>query len=292
MRDYVQMHLVVIAWGFTAILGMLIQVPVLEVVIWRTGLSAIGFFLLAVALGSRLRIVRAEALKLAGNGALLALHWMLFFLAARLSTASVCLAAMPTAMLWCSLIEPMTDGTRRWNKMELAVGSVMVGAVWLIYHVEARYWLGFSVGLLSALLAAIFAVINKQLVRRWHFSTIGTYQMSGALVLSLAIIPFFPSPSGPFLTAPSAADLGWLLLLALGCTVAAYAGYMDVLRRLSVFQVNVIYNMEPVYGILLAAVIFGKNELMSPGFYVGAGIILAVVISLPWLRRGQKLSPA
>ncbi|MCB1209996.1 MAG: DMT family transporter [Verrucomicrobiales bacterium] len=288
MRDYLQMHLVVIAWGFTAILGMLVQIPVLEVVVWRTGLAALGFCLVALSMRTRLRIVRKAALQLAGNGAILAMHWMLFFLAARLSTASVCLAAMPTAMLWCSLIEPLTDGTRRWNKMELAVGSVMVGAVWLIYHVEPRYWLGFSVGLVSALLAALFAVINKQLVRRWHFSTIGTYQMSGAFVISLAVLPFFPSLAGSLMTMPSAADIGWLLLLSLGCTVAAYAGYMDALRRLSVFQVNVIYNMEPVYGILLAAMIFGKKELMSPGFYVGAGIIVAVVLSLPRLRRWQN----
>ena len=169
----------------------------------------------------------------------------------------------------------------------LIVGAVMVGAVWLIYHVEARYWLGFSVALIAAFLAAVFAVINKQLVRRWHFSTIGTYQMSGAFVVTLAALPFFRPTSGALLTMPTAAQIGWLALLAFGCTVAAYAGYMDALRRLSVFQVNVIYNMEPVYGILLAAAIFGKRELMSPGFYLGAGIILMIVVSMPWLRRWQ-----
>ena len=287
MRDYVQMHLVVIAWGFTAILGMLIQIPVLEVVIWRTGLAAIGFAVVASVMRTKLKVARGPALRLAANGAILGVHWMLFFLGARLSTASVCLAAMPTAMLWCSLIEPLADGTRRWNKLEMIVGAVMVGAVWLIYHVEARYWLGFSVALIAAFLAAVFAVINKQLVRRWHFSTIGTYQMSGAFVVTLAALPFFRPASGVLLTMPTAAQIGWLALLAFGCTVAAYAGYMDALRRLSVFQVNVIYNMEPVYGILLAAAIFGKRELMSPGFYLGAGIILMIVVSMPWLRRWQ-----
>jgi drug/metabolite transporter (DMT)-like permease len=194
----------------------------------------------------------------------------------------VTLAAMPTAMLWCSLLEPWINGSRRWRPLELVVGGVIVGAVWLIYEVEFRYWQGFSVALGAALLAAIFTVFSKQMVSRCHYAVMGSYQMSGACLVSLAGWGWFENGH---VTVPGWDDLLWLLLFASLCTVWAYAGYMDVLRRLSMFTVNVIYNMEPIYGILLAALIFGQAEYMSAGFYLGAGIIIGSVILVPWLEK-------
>lgn len=284
LRDYVQLHLVVLAWGLTAILGKLIELPPVDVVLLRTALAAAGFAGLARLAGQRARIPRRQWLPMFGVGVILGLHWILFFWSARLATASVCLAAMPTAMLWCSLIEPWIDGSRRWRPAELLVGVVMVGAVWLIYEFEFRHWLGFSVAIASAVLAAFFATLSKQQVTRGtHWSVIGFYQMTGACVAAVAARPFLESGLLP--ARPDAFSALWLLVLALVCTVAAYAGFMDVLRRVSVFTVNIVYNMEPVYGIALAALVFGRAEVMSGGFYLGAGIIMAVVLGLPWVRR-------
>jgi len=285
MRDYLKLHLVIIAWGFTAILGKLIDMPPVEMLVWRTALAALGFVMVARWHGLSLRLPRAQMLTMMLLGGLLGAHWILFFLSARLATASVCLAAMPTAMLWCSLLEPWVDGTRRWRPLELVVGAVIVGAVWLIYEVEFRYWLGFSVGLGAALLAAIFSVINKQVVSRCHYAVMGTYQLTGACLVSAVAWLWFEQGH---VTTPGWDDLGWLLLFASVCTVWAYAGYMDVLRRLSMFTVNVIYNLEPIYGILLAALIFGQSEYMSPGFYIGAGIIIGSVILVPWLEKWAR----
>lgn len=282
MRDLLKLHLVILAWGFTAILGKLIVMPAVEMLVWRTTLAALGFALTARFMGVSLNLPARERWRMFGLGGLLGLHWILFFLSARLATASVSLAAMPTAMLWCSLIEPWMNGTRRWRFLELAVGLVMLGAVWLIYEVEFRHWLGFSIALASAVLAALFAVASKQWVSRCHFAVMGALQMSGAAVVSVAGWLWF---EGGHVTPPSLADLLWLLLFASVCTVWAYAGYMDVLRRLSMFTVNVIYNLEPVYGILLAALIFGSQEYMSTGFYFGAAIIILAVILVPWLER-------
>lgn len=282
MRDLLKLHLVILAWGFTAILGKLIAMPAVEMLVWRTTLAALGFAMTAGFMRASLHLPAAERRKMLWLGGLLGLHWILFFLSARLATASVSLAAMPTAMLWCSLIEPWINGTRRWRLLELVVGLVMLGAVWLIYEVEFRYWLGFSIALASAALAAVFAVVSKQYVARCHFAVMGTYQMSGATIVCLAGWLWFGN--GP-VTVPSGLDLLRLLLFASVCTVWAYAGYMDVLRRLSMFTVNVIYNLEPIYGILLAALIFGSEEYMSTGFYVGAAIIIGGVILVPWLER-------
>jgi drug/metabolite transporter (DMT)-like permease len=283
-RDYLQLHLVVLAWGLTAILGKLILLSPVDVVLWRTLLAALGFVVITRLLGHRLTISIRTAAAMLGVGILLGLHWILFFWSARLATASVCLAAMPTAMLWCTLIEPLIDGTRRWRLSELVVGMIMVGAVWLIYEFEFRYWLGFSVSIASAVFAAFFATFSKQQVAgAAHWSVIGAYQMTGAFIAALLCRPFLEQGLLPML--PDAASAFWVIVLALICTVAAYAGFMDVLRRVSVFTVNVVYNMEPVYGILLAALVFGQAEFMSGGFYIGAGIIIAIVLTLPWIRR-------
>ncbi len=282
-RDYLQLHLVVLAWGLTAILGKLIVLAPVDVVLWRTLLTALTFALLAPLLGHSLRVSKRGVLAMLGVGFLLGLHWILFFWSARLATASVCLAAMPTAMLWCSLIEPLIDGSRKWRLSELLVGLVMVGAVWLIYTVES-YWQGFSVAIAAAVLAAFFATFSKQQVAKdTHWSVMGCYQMSGACLAACVSRPFLETGRLPAL--PDLNSALWLLVLALVCTVAAYAGFMDVLRRVSVFTVNVVYNMEPVYGILLAALVFGQAEFMSGGFYLGASIIVAVVLTLPWIRR-------
>lgn len=176
-----------------------------------------------------MKIPFRDQLALFGIGVLLGLHWVLFFFSARLSTASISLAALPTLMIWCSLIEPLVNGSRRWSRTELLVGVVTIGAVWLIYSVELRYWFGFSVGLLSALFAAFILVSNKQLVHRFHFAPMCFYQMAGACAVSWCLLPLV---NGRILPAvPGAIDFGWLLILSLGCTVLPYAGLLTCCGR-------------------------------------------------------------
>lgn len=287
MRDYLLIHVVVLAWSFTSILGRWIDLPPVDLVVWRSGLAALGFAGVALVTGKRLGGDWRRALGLMGVGLLLGWHWVLFFLSARLATVSVCLAALPTAMIWCSLIEPLVDGSRRWLRGELLVGLVMVGAVWLIYQVEFSHWWGFTVALGAAVLAALYSVLTKQMVVRWPASVIGFYQMTGAMLGVLLGLPLVGGGEG--LALPAGGDWLSLLVLAWGCTVAAYMGYLDALTRVSVFTVNVIYNLEPVYGILLALLFFGEAEKMSPEFYAGAGVIVAVVLALPWAKQRKRI---
>lgn len=280
-------HVVVLAWSFTSILGRWIDLPPVDLVVWRSGLAALGFAGVALVTGKRLGGDWRRALGLMGVGLLLGWHWVLFFLSARLATVSVCLAALPTAMIWCSLIEPLVDGSRRWLRGELLVGLVMVGAVWLIYQVEFSHWWGFTVALGAAVLAALYSVLTKQMVVRWPASVIGFYQMTGAMLGVLLGLPWVGGGEG--LALPAGGDWLSLLVLAWGCTVAAYMGYLDALTRVSVFTVNVIYNLEPVYGILLALLFFGEAEKMSPEFYAGAGVIVAVVLALPWAKQRKRI---
>jgi drug/metabolite transporter (DMT)-like permease len=287
MRDLLKLHLVIAVWGFTAVLGKLIELPPVLMLLWRTAMAALGFAWLARVRGQSLRLPPEQWHRFLFLGALLGGHWVLFFLSARLSTASVSLAAMPTTMLWCSLLEPWVDGSRRWRPLELVVGGVMLGAVWLIYEVELRHWVGFSVALAAAALAAVFVVCTKQMVSRCHDAVMGTWQMMGAF---LGCLPGWWWLEGAEVALPDLRSLLLLVFFASVCTVWAYAGYMDVLRRLPVFTVNVVYNLEPLYGIALAALVFGTSEHMRPGFYLGAGLIAGSVLAVPWLERwtGQR----
>jgi len=278
---------VILAWAFTAILGKLITLPALDMVVWRTALATSGFVGLAALLRSPLWLGRKGSLTLFGIGALLGVHWFLFFLSGRLATASVSLAAMPTMIIWCALIEPLVNGTRRWSRVELLVGAVVIGAVWLIYSVELRHWFGFTVGILSAVVASVYAVLNKQVVGDFPFAPLCAWQLGGACAATWTLLPFVGGTALPAL--PGGSDLGWLLLFAFGCTVLPYAAFVYVMRRLPVFTVNVVYNLEPLYGMVLAALVFGSREQMTPGFYAGAAIIIASVLAVPWLQRRAQV---
>jgi len=287
LRDFIWLHLVILSWGFTAILGKLITLGPLDLVIWRAGLAALGFAAVAKWVGVSMKLPRNEALKLLGFGAIIGLHWLLFFLAARLSTASMTLSALPTMMIFGSLLEPMFDKSKRWRLSELTAGVVICCAVWMIYQVEFRYWLGFTVALMSVILAALFTIGNKQLTHRYHFAVLMGWQMLGGCLVCLILRPFFVE--GSLLPAwPDLPDFLWLLVLALVCTVLAYAGYANLLRRIPIFTLNVAYNMEPVYGIIMAALFFGDTEHMSLGFYIAASIIVASVVILPMMEKRRS----
>lgn len=283
MPPLLVLHLVILAWAFTAILGKLISLPSLDMVVWRTGLATLGFVAIALAMRAPLRLAKRDAGILFGLGAILGLHWVLFFLSARLATASVSLAAMPTMLIWCTLMEPFVNGTRRWSRVEVILGMVIIAAVWMIYAVELNHWFGFTIGIVSALIASVYAIFNKQVVARYHFATLCAWQLGGACVAAWVLLPFVSGTALP--ATPGARDLGWIVLFAIGCTVLPYAAFVYVMKRMSVFTVNVVYNLEPLYGMALATLIFGVKEQMTPGFYAGAAIIIASVLAVPWLQR-------
>jgi drug/metabolite transporter (DMT)-like permease len=286
MRYYLLLHVVVFLWAATSILGKLISLSPMDLVIWRTGISAVGFIVIALMRGESLLMRWARAWPLVLVGAIMGWHWVLFFLSARLSTASVCLATLPTMMIFGSLMEPVFNGTRRWSKLELSSGLVIVLGLWIIYRAELQHLAGLLVGLASAVLASVFSVANKRFTQRHPWSVLCAYQMVGACVGTLVLLPFITGHGLPAL--PAASDLTPLLTLALLCTVVTYGAFMVVLRHLEVFSVNVLFNLEPVYGMILATFFLGRAEQMSTAFYGGAVLIMSAVIVIPILQRQAK----
>ncbi|WP_316934204.1 DMT family transporter [Hymenobacter sp. AT01-02] len=179
LKDYVRLHFIVLLWGFTAILGKLISVPPVELVFWRTLLATVGMGALLMVRGQSWRIPAGEALRLLGVGSLVAVHWITFFLAARLSSVSVCLAGLATLALWTSLLEPLLLW-RRVRFYEVGLGLLTMVGLYLVSQAELGQLAGLLVAIGSAGLSALFSVLNSKLVQRHSPLRLTFYEMAGA----------------------------------------------------------------------------------------------------------------
>jgi len=286
-KDYLHLHFLVLIWGFTAILGLLITIPPVEVVFYRTLFASFGLGILMYFYNLSFSIGKDEIIKLLFTGSLIAGHWILFFTSARISTASVCLAGMATTSFWTSLLEPLLLKKRiKWY--EVFLGIIVIIGLYIIFHFEFNHALGLLLALISAFLAALFTVINSQFAKVQHHHTITFYEMTGAclsIVLFFPIYRFWFAENHQLNLHLSNYDLLYVSILALICTVYAYSASIDLMKKISAFSVNLTVNLEPVYGIILAVIIFGDREKMHPGFYIGASIILFSVLAHPFLNK-------
>lgn len=294
-KDYLLLHFIVMIWGFTAILGLLISLPSLELVFYRTLIATIGVLVVMLVRKKSISVPLPELLKIAGVGVLISLHWIFFFWSARVSTASVCLAGMATTSLWTAFVEPMVNRTKvKWY--EVALGLLVISGLLVIFQFESGYWLGLAMALVSAFLGALFSVLNGRLTMRHTPYQITLFEMGAACLFALLFMPIyakFLTEGNPIQWAWKDLDWLWLLLLGGVCTVYAFSVSVDLMKRLPVFSINLTINLEPVYGILLAVLIFGEREKMTPQFYLGTLIILVSVLIYPvlnyWNKRRKSL---
>ncbi|WP_240099033.1 DMT family transporter [Thermomonas flagellata] len=289
-----QIHLCVLLWGFTAILGKLITLPALPLVWWRMLIVVAALALLpAVWRGLRAIPVRARW-AYAGIGALVALHWLTFYGAIKLSNASVAATCIAFATPITALVEPLLTG-RRFQPRELLLGLAALPGIWLVVGgVPAGMHAGIAIGVLSAALVAVFGSLNKRMVEAGEPLAVTALELgAGVLTLSLLapLMPrLMPAFAGPVLALPAGMDVLWLLLLALGCTLLPFALCLVALRHLSAFTAQLAVNLEPVYAIVLAALLLGEQQELSARFYAGVAIILGAVFAHALLlgRRGPQ----
>lgn len=291
LQSYLHLHFVVLIWGFTAIIGLLVSLTPLSLVFYRTLLASAGMGVLLFYRKIDIRLDNRSLFKIIGTGVLIAFHWFLFFGAARASTASVCLAGMSTCSLWTSLIEPLFNH-KKISWLEVLVSLVVIIGLYVIFLFEFNHILGLVMALASALLAAVFSIINGNLTRQHNALVITFYEMIGAFLTTVIFLPLFHfviAPDEKFNFIPQMGD--WLLLFVLAwiCSVYAYTASLKLLRLFSVFAMNLTINLEPVYGIILAFLILGEKERMTAGFYAGTLVILLAVLAYPWLHN--RLSP-
>jgi drug/metabolite transporter (DMT)-like permease len=285
-RAYLELHFAVLLWGFTAILGQLIQLSSLSLVWWRVFLTSI-VILLTSKTWSVVRVMpRRLVWQYIGIGCIVMIHWLAFYGAVKLSNASVTLICMATTSFFASLLEPLMLKTKiKWY--EVALGLVIIPAMAFIAGtLPSGMTLGLWVGLSSALMATIFSILNKTLVTKSDPLSITFLELGGGCLFLTCLMPFyFQFDKTANLIPPSVSDWFYLLVLVLLCTNLAYWLGIRTLRHLSAFASNLTINLEPVYGIVLAVLILKENKELSPSFYIGAAVILAAVLSYPFLKN-------
>lgn len=286
-----QIHFCVLLWGFTAILGKLISLPALDLVWWR-----MLIVVAAVALWPRawrgLRRADSRTLAIfAGIGCVVALHWLTFYGAIKLSNASVAATCMATGPIFLAVIEPWIV-RRPFEARELAIGVVALpGVALVIGGTPDGMRLGIAVGVLSAFFVAIFGSLNKRYVERADPLVVtGVELAAGTLFLTLVALAL--PGGGPLVAIPDGRDALLLTLLALGCTLLPFALALHALRHTSAFTAQLAVSLEPVYAIVLAIVLLGEQRELAGSFYLGVAVILGAVFAHTWSLARRSRQPS
>jgi drug/metabolite transporter (DMT)-like permease len=275
-KSYLHLHLIVFIWGFTAILGRLITLDALPLV-WFRMLFAVVFIFVYIRIKKiPIAISKKVILKFLVAGLIIALHWFTFFRAIKVSNVSITLACLSTGAFFTSLIEPIFFGKKIvWY--EIFFGLIVVFGLSIIFNVEGHYTEGILLALTSAFLSASFAVINSKFVKEYDPTVISFYELSGGVLFFSVFLLFTNSFNAEFFQLTTS-DFVYLLILSSVCTAYAFIASTAVMKFLTPYTVMLTINLEPIYGIILAVLIFKDKEQMSPAFYVGALIILITVI--------------
>lgn len=266
------LHVTVFIFGFTAILGKLIETPSDKLVLWRMAIAAAGIALYGYATGAIKKSLRTDGLKYSLVGLLIAAHWITFFEAIKQSNVSVTLACLSAASLFTALIEPLVF-KRRIHPGELILGVLVILGLLLIFRFETEYKVGIALALLSALLASTFTVINGTFIRNDNPIRISLVEMMAGTVAIAAWFLLTGKMDSTLLQMPPM-DWLWIGILGTVCTAFAFVASVKVMEVLTPFTVSLSINLEPIYGIILAFFIFGESERMTGGFYAGAAILI------------------
>lgn len=276
VKSYLHLHLIVFIWGFTAILGELISLDALPLV-WFRMLMAVGFIVLFMLYKKTdLTIPRKTIMVFLFLGLVIALHWLTFFKAIKVSNVSVTLACLSTGAFFTSFLEPILY-KRKVIWYEVFFGLLVVVGLYIIFNFEGDYYLGIILALTSAFLSALFSVINGKYAKMYDSTVISFYELSGGVLCFSVYLLFTNSFSKEFfILQPS--DWIYLIILSSICTAYAFIASVKVMKFISPYTVMLTINLEPIYGIILALLIFKDKEKMSPEFYLGAVIILLTVV--------------
>jgi len=276
-KAFLQLHIAVFLAGFTGPLGRLITLNEGLLVWYRLGITTVTLFTWLLLSKQFVKISLSEWLKITGVGAIVALHWVLFYGSIKYANISIALVCFSAIGFFTAFMEPWIE-KRKIDFMEVLLGSIAVLGIYLIFHFDPQFKVGIILGILASLLASIFPVLNKRLLKIHSTQIVTSYELAGGFLTLTLLLPFYINrfPGDHFM--PSVSDWAWLLVLSWLCTVVAFNLSLAALKKISPFTVNLSYNLEPIYGILLAFLIYQENKYLSSGFYIGFGLILLTVI--------------
>lgn len=287
LKNYLILHLIVFIWGFTAILGALITIDAIPLVFFRMGLAVLFIAIYFLYKKKSFYLNKTGIVKFLFTGIIIALHWIFFFKAIKVSNVSVALVTMSTGAFFTSLIEPLFF-KRRIKLLEIILGLVVILGLYIIFNFESQYQLGIFYALISSFLSALFAVLNGLFIKRYDAHRISFYQiLFGVLFVTIYLginnqfnVHFFDLSNSDWL---------YLVILSSICTAYAFIASVKVMEHLSPYTVMLTVNLEPIYAIILALFIFGDKEKMNPEFYLGAAIVLGVVLLNGLISNKSKI---
>ena len=276
LKNYLLLHLIVFIWGFTAILGALISLDAVPLVWYRMSLAVIFIVLYFILKKKSFKVDARGIFKFLVTGVIIALHWIFFFKAIKVSNVSVALVTMSTGAFFVSLIEPIFF-RRRIKPLEIILGLIVIFGLYIIFNFESQYKLGIIYALISSFLSALFSVFNGLFIKKYSGGTISLYQLFFGVIFISIYLLYTNSFTASFF---EVAKLDWFYLVILSsvCTAYAFIASVNVMKYISPYTVMLTINLEPIYAIVLALFIFGDKEKMNPEFYFGAFIVLFVVL--------------
>jgi drug/metabolite transporter (DMT)-like permease len=288
-KAFLQLHLAVFFAGFTGILGRLITLNEGLLVWYRLLFSASTMWVLFLAMKKIQKIPFKVFLKIIGVGFLAAFHWVTFYGSIKSAdSVSIGLVCFSSVGFFTALLEPMVF-KKRIDLVELLLGLLVMIGIYIIFQFDPRYKTAIVIGIISAILGSLFPIYNKLLLKEVNVETLLSYELTGGFLVLTALLPvylhYFPTDQ----LLPDWSNLLWLLVLSWICSVWAFQLSTNALKKLSAFTVNLTYNLEPVYGIILAFIVYHENKELSHWFYIGFALIgLALIIHVFMLRQKEK----
>lgn len=294
-QSFLKLHLSIFIACFTSILGRVITLNEGLLVFYRLLMSFVILFILMLFAKKMCFIKTKEFLKILGIGVLLGFHWVFFYGSIKYANVSIGIVCFSLVSLFTALIEPVINKHRLYFR-ELLFSLITLGGIVLIFHFDARYQTGIILGVISSFLAALYTITNKRVARRHTSTTMLFNELLGGVIGIGLIMPLYLHYFPVKTLVPSLSDLGYLFLLSFFCTIGLYLLQIQVLKKISAFTVNLTYNLEPVYTVILAMLIFQENKDLNPAFYIGMGLIilsvvlqsLTVVYSNRFLAKSQE----
>lgn len=286
LLNYFHLHFIVFIWGFTAVLGDLITIEAVPLVWHRMLLGSLFVLIYIIYNKGMLKVSLRSLIKFAFVGLLIALHWLAFFSAVKVSNVSITLAMMSTGAFFASFLEPIFF-KRKIIGYEVIFGLIVIMGLYIIFKVESAYLSGILLALLASFLGTLFSIFNGMMVKSHNATVISFYELLFGLVFITLYILFTDGYDNTFFIL-SGSDWTYLIILASICTAYAFIASVHVMKWISPYTVMLTTNMEPVYGILLALLILGEKEYMSPAFYLGAIIILVTVVINGIIKTRKK----
>lgn len=292
-KALIQLHTAVFLWGFTGVLGRVISLDQTWLVWYRLLITAVTLWVMYAVLGKIRRLPARSVFLIACIGLTQALHWVCFYGSIKYANITIALTTLSTSALLASLIEPLLL-KKRFDPVEVFLGLFAIAGIVIIYNTHVDFSVGIIIGLLSALLTVLVSVLNKKIVDSYEPESITLYQLSGGFVGLSLLLPIYQYYFPEQHYTPTTMDWVWLVILSWVCTILTFFLYIRSLKKISAFTMNLTLTLEPIYGILLAFLLYQENEKLSSWFYVGFGLIALAVAFHMWrlIAQGRRKGKA